>query len=310
MIHLCYFCDRNYWFQVLVSAASAASHLAQDDAMTVHLVYDGLDDACLAQMADTLRGIHPHVHLNPFPKTPSDYLQFREYHCSRMVYLRLETAQIFPSLDWMLMVDGDTLWMKSPAELWALRDEAYAIIGSRDQPNCPHLRIQRWFKPRGLSLDYENYFCAGLFLFHLKRFREAHLDIQARKFLDKYGNPPNQEQDILNFVCTNHALLPPQWGTFARRGNLKKLHWDELGCVHFVWDLPWKPRRRRFVSDLVDLWWKTARRLISFPPPFKAIDRSIQYPIMRLLFKIWKHSRLLQSIPYLRNMLGTEWPLP
>lgn len=209
------------------------------------------------------------------------------WHGSPITWTRLYLAEIFPDLDWVISCDADVLIRGDIAKLWNLRDDSVSVIGGVDHPlpGEPVMRLPfRWYAEKGL--DYKNprdYFCAGICLVNLKRWRRLGLQAKFDELVHRYDDWPSPDQMILNYVLQDdHAYLPVQWGCFSGDANLE-VDYDGDCAIHYVSDTPWKRTKpTQLMSDAVVLWRKAAGL------PFGGWRRWL-WVALRETYGVWRH---------------------
>lgn len=185
------------------------------------------------------------------------------WHGSAIAYSRLFLPEIFPELDWIISCDADMMFRGDIADLLKLRDDSVAILAGKDCPLPPHPYTEEhinWYKDKGLLLkDPYAYFCDGLCLCNLKKWRELNVSQRAEELALRYKDWPSPDQMILNYLLQDDKkLLPRQWGCFSGDENAD-VDWSKSGAVHFVEDPPWNRYKvTHLMSDLVMEWWKVA----------------------------------------------------
>jgi len=315
-INICYCFDSNYWYPVLVSAFSAVRHCSVVNSIVFHFVYQGVPKAILDTMISCIQNVKKNAEIKLYEMDDARYRNYPLYHNSRMVYYRLDIPNILCEIDWVLMADGDTLWLKSPEEVWKYRDNRYEVIGSYDilNPEDVAERLKEWdnFRNKDVDKNLFIYFCMGFCLLNLKALRDENFGQKVENFIAKYGMPSLLEQDVFNILCAKKQMLPYVWGIWARYGHIRSFHIYELGCVHYVGDIPWiRFTPKKLSSDLIELWWQETKRINVDPPEkFKGIHNSLTYWALRMLFLIWKNCSFLWSIKFLRKNLGWDIPIP
>ena len=166
---------------------------------------------------------------------------------------------IFPSLERILYLDGDTLIYKDLFELYALPLHNNYILS----PPSPLHRM-----PKNFKLKDSIYVNAGVNLINIKKIRQDKKDFELLYYCSKYshlfGAP---EQDLINYVYRgNIGVLPFKYGIFLY-GNItifKKFHshkykipikakdiieaLNEPTIVHLVYCVPkvWELRTKSF----------------------------------------------------------------
>ena len=191
------------------------------------------------------------------------FARYAKWHGSAIAWSRLFLAELFPDLDWVISCDADVLFRGDVAQLWKLRDDAVSIVASEDHPfpGEPLMRLPfRWYAEKGLCfVDPRLYFCDGLCLCNLKRWRMLGLQTKFVELADRFDDWPSPDQMILNYVLQADAKkLPLQWGCFSGDANLE-VDYNGDCAIHFVSDVPWKRTKpTQLLSDAVVLWRQAA----------------------------------------------------
>jgi len=185
-----------------------------------------------------------------------------DWHGSAIAWSRLFLAEILPrDVDWVMSCDADVLFRGDAARLWALRDDKYVFMASRDsQPPWRryHPDVEAWFKEHP-EAHVDEILCSGLALINLKRWREEGWQAKVDDFVARYGDVPFADQLPLNFVFNScKAALPREWGCFSGDRNADVDYSGDC-AIHYVGDAPWKRRGlTRLMSDAVVLWRREA----------------------------------------------------
>jgi len=304
-IHLIYGTDSNYVFPTAVSAASAAFYAAQKDRLVVHLFDFGVGDEQYDELLEIVKKGSPEVNVERHIIDSKEYMSFGAWRGSVATYSRMFVPDILPDVDWAIYVDGDTLWLGDIGELWSLRDETVSILASIDPPmpmGCSNQQFD-WYRERGLVVDENKYFCAGLILMNLRKMREDRVSERCRVFLSEHPNPFIVDQTVLNYVLQGEAkLLPPQWGVFSAWHRDVDLTAPAL--VHYARDLPWvRLKPNALLSDIVMLWYDFCREILGRDELIRCVpwpDRMWR----RLVFQILKKNQwVLLFHPYLKAKL-------
>lgn len=260
-IHLVYGTDDNYIFPTMVSAASAIYYATNKANLVIHLFDAGVTDAHYEEYERDLHRIGPEVELVRHRLSAEMFKGFGAWKGSVVTYSRMFICEILPELDWAVYVDGDTLWLGDPVELWKLRDETKLVQASIDPPPAPGFEYAEsaWYKDNGLKMDFDHYLCMGLMLANLKKMREEKLGEKCRGFMAEYPCPRVVDQTVLNYLCQGKsAPLPPNWGVFSAWH--KGIDLSKPSIVHYCTDVPWKRQKiNRLFSDVVLLWFVFCR---------------------------------------------------
>ena len=238
------------------------------------------------------------------------------WHGSAIPFSRLFLAELFPDLDWIISCDADVLFRGDIAELWKLRDDRVSIVASRDCPLPGHPYAEShiaWYREKGMNFkDPYSYFCDGLCLCNLKRWRETKAQAMMVCLAECFHDWPSPDQMILNYVFQDDkSLLPRQWGLFSGDEN-SDINWSLPFAIHYVEDPPWKRSKiTHLISDTVLLWWSVAEEVIKQIRPASRfitshgcptrfsyfLRRSLWLllaslnPLLKLFPRIWIHFR-------------------
>lgn len=184
------------------------------------------------------------------------------WHGSAIAWSRLFLSEILlDDVDWVISSDADILFRGDVAKLWALRDERYIIMASRDsQPPWRefHPDVDAWLSKHP-DVKVGEVLCSGLTLINLKRWREEGWQQKVNDFIARYGDVPFADQLPLNIVFAKEKVaLPRAWGCFSGDRN-EDVDYSGDCAIHYVGDTPWKRNGiARLMSDAVVLWRKEA----------------------------------------------------
>lgn len=246
---------------------------------------------------------------------------FGKWHGSAIAFSRLFLAELFPDLDWVISCDADVMFRGDIAQLWKLRDDSVAIVASQDRPLPGHPYVEShidWYRDNGLVFkDPHSYFCDGLCLCNLKKWRVLGAQERFIELAERFGDWPSPDQMVINYVFQDdRKLLPRQWGCFSGDEN-DDITWTEPMAIHFVEDAPWKRSKpTHLVSDVVLQWWELAEALESGSPPryfhargYRGCKTMRDYAMRRSLWCLLSSlNPLLKKVPWLwmhfRNALA------
>lgn len=231
--------DHGYFCGLLVTAVSMARHASREVALRFNVLDGGLTAADWEMLHEKLRCAHPHADVRRLVIDETRYATFPAWNCgSRMVYARLELADLLDEEEFVLYCDVDFLWQADVAELWALRDERVVLQGHPDGWELTRERENAWYAAQGLPFDFERYVCTGLLLINLRRYRQEALTAKVMAFLSEHRDVRYVDQTALNVVVPEKGILPSKWHRFSR--DLR--HGEEKGdwAIHFAGDLPWR----------------------------------------------------------------------
>ena len=312
-IHLAYGSDDNYWFYTAISAASAAFGVNSCYGLAIHLFDLGITDEHYVEFVDIVRRASKDVCCERHRLRVDDFSAFGAWKGSIATYSRMFVAELLPDLDWVIYVDGDTLWLGDIAKLWQLRDSSCLIQASYDPPPRGGLSKSPefvWYREHGLSVDPSQYLCMGLMMANLQMMRKDGIPDKCKEFMKKFPSPRVVDQTVLNYVCKGRIKqLPKEWGVFSGCHGIADL--SDHGCVHYVTDVPWKrPRINRLFSDIIMLWFYFAQEVLG-----KDLQRQYfswwQSFWRRTFFKFLKANQWLVDLhPFIRGRFRNTYGLP
>ena len=139
-------------------------------------------------------------------------------------YFRLVIPELMADYEKVLYLDGDMVANADVAELFAteLGDHLVAACVDCDSiGHCHHGDTQlKEYREKILKLEFpDRYFCAGVLVMNLKRFREK---FNAKQLLELAASYEwrQHDQDILNMVCNQEVkLIPVAWDLLRDAGN-------------------------------------------------------------------------------------------
>ena len=263
-IHIVYGTDDNYIFPTMVSAASALYYAKDKSRIVIHLFDAGVSDAHYDDYCHVLSGVGADVELVRHKLSPSMFAGYGAWKGSVVTYSRMFMCELLPDIDWAIYVDGDTLWLGDPAELWTFREESKLVLASIDPPPAPGFESAErdWYEENGLKMNSGQYLCMGLMLANLRKMREYGLAQRCREFMTRYSRPRVVDQTVLNYICQGQsAALPRNWGVFSVWH--KGVDLSRPSLVHYCSDVPWERRKvNRLFSDVVLLWFEFCRQVL------------------------------------------------
>lgn len=256
--HLAYNSDNNYLLPTFISAASALFHSADQQQIVIDVLDCGIVDKewnlfsgrFLSRFPD-VGGLHRHrINTDRIRSLPS-------WRGSFATYARILTPEILNDCDMCLFVDGDTLFVSDPLELYRVYDAKYWIQGSVDTP-CGEER-RRLYAGYGLTVP-DDYVCCGLMLMNLRALRENGFVEKCLDFLGRYKVLTSVDQEAINCVAHGHiSRLDPEWGVFT---CLSYANVQCPKCLHYVCGKPWHftAAWTRYVFDMERAWFDYGRK--------------------------------------------------
>ena len=216
---------------------------------------------------------------------------------------------LLPEVDWVISVDGDTLWQGDPWELLLLRDDTKLYLTSLDppDPNGKQNPVFRWFSDRGLKMDPRQYYCVGCQLMNLRRLRQTGFSKKALDFLECFPDPAYPEQMVMCYLAQGEmSPLPPHWGIFSFYHT--EIDVSRPCLIHYVQDAPWQRRKLvNLMSDSVLVWHRFAADTLGLNT-LEAIPLFSRFWRRALFVALKKNQWVLHWVPilgrYFKNTKG------
>jgi lipopolysaccharide biosynthesis glycosyltransferase len=157
---------------------------------------------------------------------------------------------------------------------------------------------EKWFADHHVTFNSEQYFCAGLAILNLRRFREESYMMKVTEFLRVHEDVKFADQTALNAILLHDAkLLDKKWHTLTACAQKNSLL--QPTTLHFAGDAPWKiSKREDLLSDTAMLWfhyyahvigssaWKCLRCRLTFT----------QIIFKRLFFLLFASSKIAKAM--------------
>ena len=252
------------------------------------------------------------------------------YYYTIETYFRLLAPDILKAYDKILYLDGDILVQSDVAKLYNIElNEEYLLAACRDINwiavyNSSKMQ-QKYVKEKLQLQEPQNYFQAGIILFHLKAFRES---IEAKQMME-FANKENWQlldQDVLNYVAQNRVLyLDTKWNVMYNwpKNRIKIITKyaskedatayiearNHPAIIHYAGpEKPWMYEK----VDFGDIWWKYAAQSIYYQElqialverkklknKLKRFIKKIAMPFVNIFFPHGsKHREKLRAIVY------------
>ncbi len=234
--------DHRYLRGLLVTLVGIARSASEKERLRFHILSDGLTDDDKRQVSVFAQeyGVQsPQFHA---PDMAPIRERFKAYKNSHAAFLRLFLPEML-DCEWVVYSDVDTLWLRDISELWSMRDNSVSLMWCRDLPSIAHgVHAYSKWNP---DFDESKYACSGVVLMNLARLRETGFTERAAEFVEKWGTPFFVDQDILNYVCRDDAIILPQyWDCMmptreAQRGLV--YHFNGIGSMFNGEFVGWRP---------------------------------------------------------------------
>lgn len=243
-IHIALAADDNYFKGLIVTAWSIAANCNPTRSLCIHVLDGGISES---NWRDLVSSTHPfnctldRVMVNQ----AASFAGFDKWHGnSRMAYARLLLPSLLKNVRQIIYSDVDFVWLGDISKLWDCANEKLIL---QYVPECTKGREvgeteRAWIESRGFSLTPGKYFCTGMIIMNLDRFRREALHEQMLKFLaDNGGSAPFADQTVLNIFMDKRndtGELPQNWQ--AETGNPDECNKDIDLAIHYPSDAPWK----------------------------------------------------------------------
>ena len=194
-IHICYVSDENYAMPTKISLKSLLQNSNPGDNLNIHIVDFGITTESKIHF-ENLKIIKD-FNLDFVNFDITKFAELKEYDWPLQIYCKFFFQDIFPGLNKLIFLDGDTIVDRSFKELWKLdlKDNYWAGTDHHGYFSFPH--------------SPEN--CVAVMLLNLAKFREDNLakklidnTIKCQKYCKKYT-----EENALQNVCKGKILTIP-----------------------------------------------------------------------------------------------------
>ena len=254
-VHVALPSDENYIVGLTATAGSMAYHASRDVVLSIHVLDGGIHDDTFDAFAKKIHRLHPHVEFSRIKVDEVLFANFPVWAGNRMTYARLMLSEALPDVKHIIYSDTDYLWLADIAELWAQRQDDVIFASTVDQRGTIE-KEQVWAKSKGLELDPNKYFCAGLSFYNLELFRKEHIIEQVADFLKKYPDVLFADQTAMNHLLLGRVrIVDEKWQTLSM--CLTPQNVGKPVAIHYAGDIPWT--RGKFwtwtLSDASLLWY-------------------------------------------------------
>ncbi len=173
---------------------------------------------------------------------------------SRMAAVRCKYAELLPDVDWCLYLDCDVLYLGSPEEHFAKRDDGYVAVATQEQHAPTRKRECAWIRDNGYpGIDEATYFNSGVMLLNLKRMRNEGLSAKLVEFFRCHQDVASPDQDALNSIFMGKVkIIEPKWNRlqiFLTNDAIR-----EFPVIHYVSGIPWLPNYSVVANGRYRLW--------------------------------------------------------
>ncbi len=291
--------DGSYFDQLFVTATSMAAFCRSNVILSFHILDGGIATNDWDYLVRKTCQLHESCFFDRIAVNEKLFADFPKWNGNRMAYARLLLPAALKNADWVLYSDCDFLWLNDVAQLWKERDDEFYVVAVNDEGSWEK-KEKEWFPKHGYSIDGNKYFCSGMCVFNLKRFRNEDLVKKIWEFLLKHPDANYPDQAALNFVCAGLVkIVPRKWMCFTYQ--LTQDLFANHAVLHMAGEVPWRfVRKFQLLSDTMLMWhdfnaqvrdwtrWKSLRK--NFSPVQILWHRSLvwlaRFPLTRLAIQV------------------------
>ena len=249
--------DNGAYCGLLVAACTAASCADKDAELVFHILDGGIDDDDFSFLEKCLSKCHANARVDRIRVSQDAFAGFPSFHGSKMTYARLLLPRILSDVKRVIYFDTDFYWRADVVELWNESVDVVSLAATPDQ--YPHgvANERRWFGRNGVPFPEGRYFCAGICVINLDRWRADAIMDRSLEFLRSHPTVECADQTVLNAILPTGdvRLLPVRWGRFVR--PMTPAEFKVPMALHFASDAPWNTSRAtKMMTDAQLLWFK------------------------------------------------------
>lgn len=249
-MNICYSTNENFAKYTAVSIVSILENNTQYR-IVVHILYSSLSDAALGRFLafenryDNVRIVFHRIDSGKFEK-----FNLSISHITKETYFRYLIPELFPDIDKILYLDGDTVVNGDISDLFKINLSGYCCAGVRD------IYIEEIGHKKSLNIDGV-YINAGVILFNLSEIRNS--GAISRLFnITRERRFKFQDQDAINVVF-NGKIKELDCIYNFKRAHQKQFR-EKIGdarIIHYVG--PSKPWKKFTFNKLKRLYFKYER---------------------------------------------------
>lgn len=250
--------DSGAFCGLLVAAYTAAQCATKGVKLVFHVLDGGIADADFEFFERSLKKCNANVSVDRIPVSPETFAGCSSYRGSKMTYARLVLPRILPQTGRILYFDTDFYWRADVVRLWNETRGVVSIAAALDQNPGGDEKERRWYERNGIPFPKERYFCAGLCVINLERWRRDSITERSLDFLRRHPTVECADQTALNAILGDKEvqLFPVWWGRFVRW--MTPADFKKPAGMHFSAEAPWvASRMTKMVTDAQLLWFVT-----------------------------------------------------
>lgn len=223
-VHMAYICDTKYAEPTLVSACSAICNKKPRTILHINIVSTGLSTK-EKFFFEKLKKHNVHIHILDVENCFNQINTFHN-HVSKAAMLKFKLSSLFPKLNKILYIDGDTIIQHDLLSLYNTNlNETY--VGA-----VPDLLGMVEYKHHA-RFNLKKYFNSGVMLLNLNKIRQD--DIEAKLLENKLNDKWKyfMDQDAFNQTFQgNVTWLNPRFNVMMLNDNDAKISFQDKAKIH------------------------------------------------------------------------------
>jgi len=262
-LHIVLSSNERYMPGATVALASLAVNAKPETQLYFHVFTEEVKRETFAFLTQTILRLHPKSVVKEHVCDESILAGLPMYAGSRMNWVRCFYSRILKDVDWALYLDCDVLYLASPEEHFAYRDDSvYACVEKDMSENAPK-EDKEWAKREcDIDLNTDSYFNSGVMLFNFKKFREDGIPEKIAEFIKVHPKTNYADQTAMNvlFNGKNIKLIPEKF-------DWLQLYLDDVALrqrpvIHYVSGVPWLPKLGVVANGRFKLWHMFADKYV------------------------------------------------
>ncbi len=214
-ISICFASDNNYAPYLAVTIKSLIENANENEFYEIYIIEDNIEleskNKILKMYNDRI--FIKFININKYINKELKERLFVDRHLSISTYYRFLIPRIFKHFEKILWLDSDLIIFDSISKIYDIELGSYMIAACKDSEMFRRILHEEKTKFQKGWINYfnstipldnpKNYFQAGILLFNIKIMLENDLEGEFIKCINKFQNPKNHDQDILNYICQN-----------------------------------------------------------------------------------------------------------
>lgn len=262
-IHIVLSSNERYMPGATVALASVAVSARAETPLHFHVFTENVKRETFAFLENTILRLHPQSVVEEHVCDESILAGLPMYAGSRMPWVRCFYSRILNHVDWAIYLDCDVLYLASPEEHYAYRDDSMYACATRDiSETAPREDVEWARRECGVDLDISRYLNSGVMLFNFKKFREDGIAEKIAEFVTKHPKTNYADQTAMNVLFNDGGvkLIPEKY-------NWLQIYLDDAALkqrpvIHYVSGIPWLPRSGVVANGRFRLWHAFADKYV------------------------------------------------